>query len=212
MPDSFQVISNPFSTRFTRPNAMPFLLSPEQELESILEAFRAGGHRGQIMGPHGCGKTTMTYALQRRLQNEFPSVRRITIRNSRTVETIEHVAAESDPQLLVIDGLERVPAIQRWLLTRTCRRQGKGLLVTTHKRLRHLPVICFLQPRPAMFLKIVEHLEPGAGFQEEFLERIFVQAGGNIREALMQLYDRFEANRKQVAERKNSSGVATVAR
>ena len=55
--------SNPFSTRFVRPGAVPYLFAPGQSADGLVRRLAGFGWRGQIIGPHGSGKSTLLAAL-----------------------------------------------------------------------------------------------------------------------------------------------------
>src|SRR5262245_49587973 len=65
---SSNVSSNPFSTRFIRPGAIPFIFSAGESAESLVDHLRVNNWRGQIIGPHGSGKSTLLAALLPALQ------------------------------------------------------------------------------------------------------------------------------------------------
>jgi hypothetical protein len=192
---------NPFSTRFTRPGAMPFLSAEQLDLSSIAARFAANGYRGQIVGPHGCGKTTLTFGLQSQLGQQIQAVRRVTIRHDRAIIATETDWRDRNPQLLVIDGVERMTTTQRWLMIQSCRNLRMGILVTTHKRINFLPVLCEIQPTLETLQRIVEHLAPDVQIESEYLNTTWSRSGGNIREALMDLYDWYESSQKSADSR-----------
>jgi energy-coupling factor transporter ATP-binding protein EcfA2 len=75
---------NPFATRFVRPDEAEFLESANDEVTNVAKLFLESENCiGQIVGPHGSGKTTLTYAVEPLLRSRFPKVRRMTIRSSR---------------------------------------------------------------------------------------------------------------------------------
>src|SRR5205809_770947 len=55
--------SNPFATRFIRPGAIPFLFLDGNSAAAIVERLKANNWRGQIMGEHGSGKSTLVATL-----------------------------------------------------------------------------------------------------------------------------------------------------
>lgn len=187
---------NPFATRFTRPSAMPFLMPEHMDIETLGANFISYGYCGQIVGPHGCGKTTLTYLLQSCFQTRFRSVRRLTIRTHPTLdlEMVKEDLAGSGPSLLVVDGIERIAVLQRWLLIRSCRALGTALLVTSHRRVLALPVLCELEPNSEILDRIVRFLDPNLKMDRHEIETTLYQSRGNIREALMRMYDWYEAN------------------
>jgi len=59
--------SNPFSTRFLAPGKCRFVGLDEQTLNGLAEKLIQQNGNGQIVGPHGTGKTTLTFELQKRM-------------------------------------------------------------------------------------------------------------------------------------------------
>src|SRR5262249_23632578 len=54
---------NPFATRRVRPGAIPFLFPTGESVGQLLDRLRAAGWWGQVVGPHGSGKSTLVAAL-----------------------------------------------------------------------------------------------------------------------------------------------------
>ena len=87
---SFEALDNPFSIHRVRPGSIPYLFSPVDDatdvaqLDQLIDCWRANCYVGQIVGPHGCGKTTLAYSVARRAldsgQCDLESALSITIR------------------------------------------------------------------------------------------------------------------------------------
>ncbi len=206
--------TNPFSTRFTRPDAVTYLFDSTDADSSLVEpttpkpcplteisnAFCQSGFIGQIVGPHGSGKTSLTHAIQRELRGTFEVVRRLTVRNQRGISSIQTAAENtccSGRMLLIIDGVERLALLQRMMLVGYCKKsQSKpsqiGLLITTHRRLAGVPVLFKTVPSLALLKQIVQNLAPEFAPEPELLASVFEQTNGNLREALMSLYDAWQ--------------------
>ena len=238
--------TNPFSTRFTRPDAVTYLFSStdvdsskwyssqrystkrsslEQNLHSlgkdssqpdstplgpcplteISNAFCQSGFIGQIVGPHGSGKTTLTHAMQRELRGTFDVVRRLTVRNQSvgnhlgisSIQTVVETTHSSGSMLLIIDGVERLSLLQRMMLVGYCKKsQSKpypiGLLITTHRKLVGVPVLFKTIPSLELLKQIVQNLAPDFAPEPELLASVYEQTDGNLREALMSLYDAWQ--------------------
>ena len=80
--------SNPFSTRFTRPGAIPFLFEEPLTAEFIIHRFNANNWLAQIVGPHGSGKTTLVRGLEPELRTRFANIKYLTIPKVR--EATQH--------------------------------------------------------------------------------------------------------------------------
>lgn len=196
---------NPFATCYTAPGCVPFLIGTES---SAAEAFFAQLHRqwvehdrvGAIIGPHGCGKSTLVAALQKSWTQEYAyQVTCITLHNGqRTLpaEFWQHDFQQQD--LVVIDGFEQLGWRTRWQLNRLRRRTSCGLLMTTHQTVQ-LPVLFRVEPDFEMLLAVVRRLLAPLGDAsraESFIARhvctAWQQTGANARETLFRLYDCWE--------------------
>lgn len=187
---------NPFATRFTQPGVIPFLLPDGGDLQAIVNAFRSHRFLGQIVGSHGCGKTTLTHAMQSLLLDHFQSIRRIVIRDTRHVNRNELVTSElarSPNHLLVVDGFERLPWLHRRLLLKHVRDQKIGLLFTSHRPIQGVPVIYEIQPTLETLRCLTDELAPFHAIHKNMLASTFETNGGNIRECLMTLYNALES-------------------
>ena len=235
------VVDNPFSAHHIRPGEIPYLFTHEDEatdlarLDSLIDVWRANGYVGQIVGAHGCGKTTLSLGIAKRAMEDprhaFDSATLVTIRarslpglSSRWMwvsrllrlrsidvsagETIfpagsnGTVDSRSTKNILVIDGIERLTLLQQAALIHSIKRQQVPILVTTHRVSRHLrmfgnacPVLFRANSDLFVFAKIVslmtETCEP---VDQAVIEDAFRSCHGNVREALMKLYDAFEAS------------------
>lgn len=172
--------SNPFSTKYIRPGAMAYVGKPN-EIETTIERWRKANWIGQIVGPHGSGKTTMTIAIEESIRGPDQSKRcdfcanprRITIRRERklripswTVNEPSCTRSQFDakknctklPSLLIVDGIANLSWLQRWLVVQSCQAKRIGLLITTHKAIFGLPIIARSQPDELVFQRLVNQL------------------------------------------------------
>ena len=60
--------SNPFSTRFVRPGAIPFCFPQGEGAGTLVTRLERQGWWGQIVGPHGSGKSTLLAQLRPHLE------------------------------------------------------------------------------------------------------------------------------------------------
>ena len=77
------MITNPFSTRFTRPGAISFSsdrIDPLRLAGVLSETRKSRSGVFQIVGPHGCGKTTLTVAIAAELAEQGRAARWLTVR------------------------------------------------------------------------------------------------------------------------------------
>ncbi|MBM4002206.1 MAG: molybdopterin-guanine dinucleotide biosynthesis protein MobB [Planctomycetes bacterium] len=198
MPDDFspesESYSNPFSTRFVRPGALPFQLPGTLTFPLLIEQLARQNWNGQIVGPHGTGKSTLVQSL-------IPVLRDA----GRDVVTIVRHAVEKEPVLtpilselnarrqLVIDGFEQYSCWDRWRIRRACRRAGAGLIVSTHRDMG-LPMLFETRIDIALAKSIIRQLLAGQPIwiPDCDIESAWARHGPNLRETLFELYDRME--------------------
>lgn len=74
---------NPFSTRYHEPGALAYCFEDDANAsaEALYERFLASGRRGEIVGSHGTGKSTLLCALEAEAHRRGHAVRRVTQRD-----------------------------------------------------------------------------------------------------------------------------------
>lgn len=190
-------LNNPFATRHVAPGQVPYFFPNAQDFHRIVKHADTASWTGQIVGPHGSGKTTLVWHLSSHLQRRFSAIEFLIVRGvgkvgiSRSLEG-QTVANDLTPvgsprKLLVIDGVERLSWLQRKLLLADCRRKKIGLLVTTHRRLFGLPVFFETSFDEIQFRKILSHLS-SQQYETQY-QRLSKRFGENCREMLFELYD-----------------------
>ena len=187
--------SNPFATRFTRPGRLAPLDEDGRplDLDALLDRVTLLDGRGAIEGPHGSGKTNLLTALAARIDERGGDARLVRVRG--TTDAIGVMRGLREPRqetVLCIDGWERLPwpaalATRWWAAGRGC-----GLIVTAH-RPTGLPLLHRSRPSAVVLARIVEQL-PGHGgrIRPADIADAFARHAGDLREALYDLYDRFE--------------------
>jgi hypothetical protein len=195
--------SNPFSTCFVRPGAVPFLFPPGQDAPGLVLALAGLGWRGAILGPHGSGKSTLLAALLPALRESGKEPFSVALHDGQRTLPAEAWRELLRPaaRVVVIDGYEQLSRWQHWRLRRLCRRRGHGLLATAHTPVG-LPVLLRLSVTPETAGRVVEcllapapeatTLRPNAAEMAARLRR----QGGNFREVLFELYDEWERRRR----------------
>jgi hypothetical protein len=184
---------NPFATRFTRPGAIPPLDRQGRPLDLAALATRLRSlHAAAIVGPHGHGKTTLLVALADRLADDGLPVVVLRARTWRDGFAVMRAIATAPAGALVcIDGWETLGPC-RGLLRHAARRLGRGLLVTTHGS-AGLPVLWECATSATLLHAIVARLpDHGGRADAEAVATAFARHGGNLRDALSDLYDRHE--------------------
>jgi hypothetical protein len=72
-----------------------------------------------------------------------------------------------------------------------------GLLLTTHRAIRGVPVIYQIAPSFQIFSRIVSLLSPDQPIDQPLLKQVFTQNNDSIRESLMSLYTIWEEDRQR---------------
>ena len=190
---------NPFATRFVLPG-QTFVEPPDcPGVDDLADRFLRQGKCGQIVGRHGCGKTSLARAMVESMRSEFREIRFLVIRRSAKWglhgETVTRLAGNGQGELRVVDGVERLSPVQRWCLVGHCRARRIPLLATTHRALPGLPVLVRLLPTYPHFARIVASLTRSSGITLEpnAVHGAYDRHAGDYREGLMCLYDQVQA-------------------
>ncbi|HEY2761739.1 MAG TPA: hypothetical protein VGI75_13375, partial [Pirellulales bacterium] len=214
-------ISNPFSTKYVRPGALPFQFTVTVDADSLVGDLRKNGWRGAVVGPHGSGKSTFlatfipalqaagvcTYLIalhdgQRHLPDNCP----LSIPSSARRFPPAEIAGQFHPlnrtvllpTLFIIDGFEQLSPFQRWRVVYRTRRQGHGLLVTVHRdrSAGKLPILFRTTPDLQTLEQLVAHLlidcHASHHIGRNDIAVAYQTASGNLREAIFKLFDIFE--------------------
>lgn len=185
---------NPFAA--ARLDQLPFRLEDgcPPDWPGLFRRMEQLNHRGAIVGPHGAGKTTFLDALAPRLAARDFEVMRLTLTRERPRldATSQRLLARGPGrrQFLLLDGAEQLPW-PAWLALRWRARRAGGLIVTTHRPGR-LPTLLCCRTNPALLAGIVSELLGGKAPGCD-LDALHARHGGNVRDALRELYDRFAA-------------------
>ncbi|MEC9094646.1 MAG: hypothetical protein VX438_18195 [Planctomycetota bacterium] len=190
---------NPFSTRFVKPGALPFLFDEGVNAARLVEELIENQWKGQIIGPHGSGKSTLMEALKLVIpcdQQEF-TLRGDGHGNDLFQMLLQEMPAWERGSLLMLDGFEQLAAGQRRRLLKQCSEQEVGVLVTAHEDLG-LPTLCELVPSREKFRRLVNLLLAGFPHQitQEIIDAAYRNHQPNLREALFSLYDQYEFGRR----------------
>ncbi len=203
---------NPFSATRVRPGAVPFQFAAGQTAAALADRLRQHAWRGQIIGPHGSGKSALLATLLPAIERAgFSGGQGLSGGQGRRTRLIElhdgqrrlPIDLGKSPELdssmvLIVDGYEQLGRFSRFRLKRFCRRRGPGLLVTAHAPVG-LPDLFHTAVDLPLAQRIVERLGRGLPRRvtaEDVAER-FSRHGGNLRELLFDLYDLYEQRRRE---------------
>jgi hypothetical protein len=198
--------NNPFATRWVRPGAIPFLFQPGEGMSLLLERLETHGWRGQIVGPHGTGKSTLVADLLAELSRRSIQVRRVELhegegnKRAEVRQALEEPPAGPGIPVLVVDGFEQLSWWSRHVIKSACRRLGFGLIVTAHRSVG-LPDLYRTAMTPSQARQLVDYLlrhEEARCLDLSNLPRFLSARGGNFRDVLFDLYDLYEERRPRV--------------
>jgi hypothetical protein len=190
--------ANPFSSSRVRPGALAFLFDPRNTPETLLNRVQDNGWWGEIVGPHGAGKSALLAALIPVVERAGRRVVLLELHDGqrRLPPNAWTAIGSHAATLVVVDGYEQLSRLSRWRLKRCCRNRRLGLLVTSHVSVG-LPALFHTAPELTLALQIVEQLQNGYPrlIGPEDVAAPFVRHEGNLREMLFDLYDLYEERR-----------------
>lgn len=192
------IADNPFSTCRTRPGAIAFCFDGDGSVDALVDRLRRQEWWGQIVGPHGSGKSTLLAVLLPALEASGRQIECVTLHQGdrRLPMGRSALRSYSSSTQVVLDGYEQLGWFARWSLSRRCRRQGCGLLVTAHRDIG-LPTLFATRPTLELTTKIVRHLlgPDDVAITDSHIGSAWIARQGNLRETLFDLYDLFEEHR-----------------
>jgi hypothetical protein len=196
--------SNPFATRFVRPGAMEYLFPPGLSAEALVERLRASHWQGEIVGPHGAGKSTMLATLLPQLAIAGRTVVHVALHagEKSLPPGLDAWRAWSSNTQIVVDGYEQLSWWSRSKLAWRVRERGAGLLVTSHAP-TGLPLLIEVGPQLDVTRQVVRKLVPDDSLiTDDDIATAFEACDGNVRETLFRLYDVYS-----LRERTNDEGI-----
>ena len=185
---------NPFATRHTRPGRVIPRDGCGRPLDvaALASRVRAPGAVA-IEGPHGAGKSNLLTALAGHLASVGILAATVRLRSRHDGRLVSDAVGRSPRgTVLCIDGWETLGALRAAGVRWVSRRRGVGLLVTAH-RPTGMPTLIRCATTPALLGRIVADLPDHGGLVTDAdVAAAYAAHRGNLREALYDLYDRFE--------------------
>jgi hypothetical protein len=189
---------NPFATRYVRPGRIGYRFPAGQDSERLIERLRSQHWWGEIVGPHGSGKSTLVETLCAQLERVGRHAVMIRLhagqgRGSGITSTGRPWSAATQ---VVADGYEQLGRLGRARLRWAVRRVGGGLLVTAHTPIG-LPSLLHTTPDLGTVQAIARTLlgDEAAKISDRDVAASFAGHHGNVREVLFDLYDLYERRR-----------------
>jgi hypothetical protein len=190
--------SNPFATRYIVPGAIPFVFSPDVSADLLINRLAEIEWWGQIVGPHGSGKSSLLTVLLPKCREAGREVVAVTLRDRqrRLPLSLDMLSASGRDRnsslLVVVDGYEQLGGWSRFRLKRWCRARHAGLLITSHKDCG-LPTLYRTSTDLELFRKLVDTRMRAACMDGQLdanvIEKTFWDHQGNVREAFLSLFD-----------------------
>lgn len=185
---------NPFATRYIRAGRIEPLneYGFPRNIEEIFERFQSLSRCAAIEGPHGSGKSTLMAAIVEHCKQENIFTKTFVIRSFGDVPQLMYgTACASRETIICVEGWERVGHFSGVIMA-IARFRRCGLLVTSHRPTR-LSQLMQCRSNQQILKAVVGCLPSHSGIiQEDDCEDAFRKSSGNLREALLDLYDRFE--------------------
>lgn len=196
--------ANPFAVCWTQPGAIPYVPN-EISIRELLQQLTQHAYSGQVVGPHGVGKSTLVTALRNALHADGITTAAMTFARGKDHPPLPLLPSRG---VLFVDGFEQLHFAGRLKLIYQCRQQRCGLVVTLHREItrispwqswRRLPVLARLAPdfKVAQQLFTLLKENSSTSVTSEDLVSSYHRCRGNLREVWFELYDLHEQRSRQ---------------
>jgi hypothetical protein len=193
--------SNPFSSRYLEPGAIPFQFPAGHSLETLARRLERGivgrsfraPMRFAIVGPHGSGKSTLMRHLGQRLDCSVVVLHSSTAKWGAVAEAVKSVA---EGRVCLVDGYEQLPVWGRALLVARSALYGVTLCVTSHRLPKFFELFWQTRVDTTVEAYVIDQLLSGESprlkaslLESEAWRMSRSKRGGNLRESLFDMYD-----------------------
>lgn len=193
---------NPFATRHTRPGMLPPLDDRGEPIDPArLLAGVGPGRVVAVMGPHGHGKSTLVAAVAVAARAAGWAVREVRVRSPlESWRPVAAAIAAARGTFLACDGWERAFPGTATAVRIIAAARGLRVVVTVHRR-GSLPILARCDTSPRLLAQLVARLPDHAGLiSAHDVDDAYRRHEGNLREALYDLYDRFERQSRRLRQ------------
>jgi hypothetical protein len=155
----------------------------ENEWAALDRRFEAMGRRGAIIGPHGCGKTTLLEDFAARLEGAGRKVH--WFRFDDLARRLGALPRFGPRDVVACDGAEQLSWID-WARLKHASKRAGGLIITTHRASRLL-TLHDCRPNLDVVRRVVSELDPNVPVAH--VDWLHSKHAGNAREVIRALYD-----------------------
>jgi hypothetical protein len=186
--------SNPYSVQRHGPGNLEYVFRCRGQREWLDRALVQSKWRVELIGQHGVGKSTLLATIGGWAGSRGLEVHRLRCSGDKPrLPLFFWRRLPRRNAVVLLDGGERCPRLQLWLLAGITRRRGTGLVLTAHRPMGiGRPVR--MKATKAQVLRIAESLRgrPLDEGEKQHIATLLRGHGGSAREVLFRLYDEWE--------------------
>ena len=193
-------LTNPFATKRIRAGAIPYrFVEPGDSMNAFRRQLTEASWRGQIVGKHGTGKTTLLRALESYWQDWGRD--HVTLTKRSCWDVVRMSSSWTPATQVVADGFECYGSLRRFLVVSLSRVRNCGLLVTSHTPNGLLPVVHRTSVSERLAEELVLHLTKGElPFDAATIRQHYRAQDANLRETFLSLYDEVTSRSVQTVD------------
>ena len=197
--------ANPFSTTRVRPGTLAFRFLDGRDIAQVAREFELHDGRGQIVGPHGSGKSTLVRELAGELRRAGWTVELWRVRPGRRIEIEPATYSSSEigeagptraRRVRIVDGYEQLNVWARWRLAAWRWWHHAGLLVTSHTDAGFPDLVrtrVTIELAQSVVSTLLADFPPLVSPAD--VDAAYARNPDNLREILFELYDLYETRR-----------------